>query len=232
MEPSGSSPRRRTGRPLSFDREVALERAMLAFWRHGYETTSVVDLKTAMGVSTPSLYAAFGDKERLFLEAVRRYAGDTEAMRRRIDAAQTARDAARDMLAGAAAAYTGEETPKGCLLASATASGSPASAGVQNAVAGIRRTIEAHLRARIERDVAAGLLPHGTQAAALSGMVMALTQGMSTLARDGATRPSLLAIVDAALQGWPRGQARLGSAQTRPMLEDGGEPPLDPAHFK
>ncbi len=180
---------------------------MLAFWRHGYETTSIVDLTAAMGVSAPSLYAAFGDKERLFLEAMRRYAGDTEAIRRRIDGAPTARDAAHDMLAGAATAYTGEETPKGCLLASATASGSSASAGVQRAVAEMRRTIEAHLRARIESDVAVGLLPPGTHAAVLSGLVMALTQGMSTLARDGATRPSLLAIVDAALQGWPRAQA-------------------------
>ena len=75
---SAIGPRRKTGRPLSFDREAALEQAMLTFWRHGYETTSIVDLTTAMGVTAPSLYAAFGDKQRLFLEAVRRYAGDPE----------------------------------------------------------------------------------------------------------------------------------------------------------
>ena len=199
---------------MSFDRDLALERAMLAFWRHGYETTSIVDLTTAMEVSAPSLYTAFGDKERLFLEAMRRYAGDMEAMRRRIDGAPTACDAARDMLAGAATAYTGEDTPKGCLLASATASGSSASAGVQHAVAEMRRTIEAHLRARIERDIAGGLLPSGTNAAALSGLVMAVTQGMSTLARDGATRASLLAIVDAALHGWPHGPTSSSRATT------------------
>lgn len=207
MELSEPLPRRRTGRPLSFDRDTALERAMLAFWRHGYETTSISDLTTAMGVSTPSLYAAFGDKKTLFLEAMRLYAGDTEAIARRIDGASTAHAAAREMLAGAAIAYTGEETPRGCLLASATASGSSASSGVQHAVAGIRGTIEAHLRARIERDIADGLLPPGTQAAALSGLVMAVTLGMSALARDGMTRPSLLAIADVALQGWPHQHA-------------------------
>lgn len=185
---------------------------MLAFWRHGYETTSIVDLTTAMGVSAPSLYTAFGDKRQLFLEAIRLYAGDMEAMKRRIDGASTARDAAHAMLSAAATAYTGEETPRGCLLASATASGSSASAGVQTAVAGIRSDIEAHLRARIERDVANGLLPPGTHAAALSGLVMAVTQGLSTLARDGATRASLLAIVDAALHGWPHGQASSSDA--------------------
>ena len=206
MELQEASSRRRKGRPLSFDRDVALERAMHAFWRHGYETTSVADLTAAMGVSAPSLYAAFGDKKRLFLEAVRLYAGDTEATLRRIDAAPTAHDAARAMLIAAATAYTGEETPKGCLLASATASGSAASADVQHAVAGIRRAIEASLRARIERDIDGGLLLRGTQAAALSGLVMAVTQGLSALARDGATRPSLLAVVEAALQGWPHRQ--------------------------
>ena len=90
--------------------------------------------------------------------------------------------------------------------AGSTASGSAASADVQHAVAGIRRAIEASLRARIERDIDGGLLLRGTQAAALSGLVMAVTQGLSALARDGGTRPSLLAVVEAALQGWPHGQ--------------------------
>ena len=64
---------RRAGRPLSFDRDAALNQAMLLFWRHGYESTAVSDLTAAMGVTPPSLYAAFGDKKRLFLEAVALY---------------------------------------------------------------------------------------------------------------------------------------------------------------
>ena len=75
--------RRKTGRPLSFDREAALEKAMLAFWESGYETTSISDLTAAMGVTAPSIYAAFGDKKRLFLEAMRRYAGDPDDHRRK-----------------------------------------------------------------------------------------------------------------------------------------------------
>jgi AcrR family transcriptional regulator len=65
--------RRRLGRPLSFDREAALEKAMLAFWRHGYEGTSLAELTAAMEVTPPSVYAAFGDKKHLFLEAVDLY---------------------------------------------------------------------------------------------------------------------------------------------------------------
>ena len=198
-----SAPPRKTGRPLSFDRDAVLQQAMLTFWRYGYETTSIVDLTNAMGVSAPSLYATFGDKKQLFLEAIRLYAGDTEGTARAIEGAATAYDAARDMLTAAAITYTGDATPRGCLLASATASGSSASADVQHAVAEIRRDIQRHLRKRIERDIASGVLLPETNASALSGFVMAVTQGMSVLARDGAKRADLLATIEAALGAWP-----------------------------
>lgn len=200
-----STPRRKTGRPLSFDRDAALERAMLTFWRHGYETTSIVDLTTAMGVTAPSLYTAFGDKKQLFLEAARRYAGDPAAMEQAIREAPSGYDAARDLLTNAAIAYTGEITPKGCLLASATASCSAGSSDVQRSIAEIRESISGHLKARIERDVSSGRLPPESDAAALAGLVMAVTQGMSVLARDGFSRASLLAIADTSLKAWPTG---------------------------
>ena len=198
-----AAPRRKTGRPLSFDRESALEQAMLTFWRFGYETTSIVDLTTAMGVTAPSLYTAFGDKKQLFLEAARRYAGDPEAITQAFDRAETAHDAARAMLIAAATAFTGKTTPPGCLLASATASGSSASADVQQVIADIRTGIAARLRARIARDVETKALPPETNVAALAGMVMALIQGMSVLARDGADREDLFAIVEQTLKAWP-----------------------------
>ncbi len=209
MERTTPAPPRRLGRPLSFDRDAALRQAMLAFWRHGYETTSVADLTAAMGISAPSLYAAFGDKKRLFLEAMRLYAGDPADIGRAIAAAPTARDAARDLMTAAATAYTGELTPPGCLLASAAASGSAAAADVRDAVADVRRGIEACLRARIARDIADGLLAPGSAAAPLAGLVLAVTQGMSVLARDGAPRASLLAIVEAAMLAWPGGPGAL-----------------------
>ena len=125
-------------------------------------------------------------------------------MAQAIDGAPSAYAAAREMLTAAAIAYTGETTPRGCLLASATASCSAASADVQDAIAGIRGAVAERLRARVDRDTASGLLPPETDAAALVGLVMAVTQGMSTLARDGASRAALLAIVEVALQRWPR----------------------------
>ena len=176
---------------------------MLTFWRHGYETASVTDLTAAMGISAPSLYTAFGDKKQLFLEAVRLYAGDPADMASRIEDAPSAYHAARDLMITAAKTYTGKATPKGCLLASATASGSAASADVQAAVADVRRSINLLLRARIRRDIEDGILPSGTRAAPLAGLVLSVTQGMSVLARDGASRASLLVVVEAALRAWP-----------------------------
>ena len=100
--------RGRGGRPLSFDRDAALEKAMLVFWRHGYEASSLNDLTAAMGITPPSLYAAYGDKRRLFLEAVRRYlrAGGTTP-EEFIDKSASARAAAAGLLEGAATAFTG-----------------------------------------------------------------------------------------------------------------------------
>src|SRR5207244_10784430 len=61
------------GRPREFDTEKALDAALLLFWRHGYEGTSLAALTDAMGINTPSLYAAFGNKEELFRRALDRY---------------------------------------------------------------------------------------------------------------------------------------------------------------
>jgi AcrR family transcriptional regulator len=79
------------GRPLSFDRDVALEKAMHVFWERGYEAASISDLTAAMGITPPSLYTAFGDKEKLFFEAIERYAlGPGGIGRRALDEEPTA----------------------------------------------------------------------------------------------------------------------------------------------
>src|SRR4051794_32394754 len=70
---AGKTPARARGRPLSFDREAALDKAMHVFWEKGYEAASIADLTAAMGITPPSLYTAFGDKEHLFLEAIEAY---------------------------------------------------------------------------------------------------------------------------------------------------------------
>ena len=188
---------------MSFDREAALHQAMLLFWRHGYEATSLSDLTSAMDVTPPSIYAAFGNKKRLFLEAVQRYLSGPDTPARMIAEAATASDAAWALLRAAATGFTGIDTPPGCLLATAAISCSAAAADVQGKLAAIRREIEACLRRRIVQAVEAGEMDAGTDAEALAGHVTAVIQGMSTLARDGATREKLMRVAETAMLAWP-----------------------------
>lgn len=204
MEMESHTEPRRIGRPPSFDRAVALEQAMLLFWRHGYEATSLSDLTRALGVTAPSIYSAFGNKKALFLEAVSLYLSGRSSPTAIIDAAPSARDAAQVLMEGAAIAYTGEETPPGCMLATSAISVSADAADVQAHLSAIRNGVEAHLKARIQADVANGTLPPHTDAETLAAHTTAIIQGSSTLARDGATRDKLLRVARSAMAAWPQ----------------------------
>ncbi|MGL4574369.1 MAG: TetR/AcrR family transcriptional regulator [Burkholderiaceae bacterium] len=203
MENISSPTRRKTGRPLSFDRDAALHQAMLLFWRHGYEATSLNELTAAMGVTPPSIYAAFGDKKQLFRAAVSRYLSGTVTPHSIIDGAATARDAAWGLLQASAIGFTGTATPRGCLLASSAISCSAAAADVKNELGAIRRKIEAQLKMKILGAIKQGELSIHVDAEALAAHVMAVIQGMSTLARDGATRRKLLRVAATAMLAWP-----------------------------
>ncbi len=177
---------------------------MRLFWQHGYETTSISDLTAAMQITAPSLYTAFRDKKGLFLEAVERYQRrGSQTGIEIVESAATAKRAASVLLLGAANAFTGKDDPKGCLLASAAATGSAAAQNVQAALAAIRRGIETALRKKAVQDRAAGILPDAADAAALAALTMAVIQGMSVAARDGADRKKLQAIAATALSAWP-----------------------------
>lgn len=200
---TSSASGRRTGRPLSFDRDAALQQAMLLFWRHGYEATSLNDLTSAMGVTPPSIYTAFGDKKRLFMQAVALYMSGPVTSETIIAGAKSARAAAEALLKASAIGFTGTETPPGCLLASSAISCSATAADVQRALAGIRKGIEAQLRNRIVEGIKAGELPKSADAESLAAHVMAAIQGMSTLARDGAPREKLLRVAETVMKAWP-----------------------------
>src|SRR3989441_13007661 len=124
------------GRPREFDREAALEQAIDVFWRHGYEATSVSDLTAAMNINPPSLYAAFGDKEKLFLEAVERYQEQRrQSVTKVFDEAPTAREAVHRLLREAASRLACSGHPRGCMLVMSDANCSDASAHVQSDLA-------------------------------------------------------------------------------------------------
>ncbi|MEV6809350.1 TetR/AcrR family transcriptional regulator [Streptomyces sp. NPDC051132] len=193
---------RTRGRPRSFDRATALEKALLAFWQNGYEATSVSDLTRVMGIGAPSLYAAFGDKRSLFDEVVRLYGSTHGALTERaLDEEPTARAGVSRMLREAAAVYTAPAHPHGCMIVhAATNCTNPE---VEALLRELRNANIARIESRIRADVAAGLLPADTDASALARHTGAMIQGMSQQARDGARREELEALAEIALAVWP-----------------------------
>lgn len=202
--PARSGAARTRGRPRSFDRATALEAALLAFWEHGYEATSVSDLTRVMDIGTPSLYAAFGDKRSLFEEVVQEYGVRYGSFGDRALAEEpTARAGIERMLREAAAEYTAPGRPPGCLVIHAAANCSTAE--VEESLRERRNANIAAIERRIGADVEAGVLPPDTDAAALARYTGAMIQGMSQQARDGASRTELEALAEIALAVWPRG---------------------------
>ena len=190
------------GRPRSFDRDRALERAMLLFWRQGFEATSVRDLTRALRINPPSLYAAFGDKERLYLEALELYRRRRlEAMSGWFEQERTAKAAVGRLLTEAARELARAGAPRGSMLVlSATQC---VAESLQPQIAEQRASVRALLKARIDRGAREGELPRGTDTRALADFYGAVFQGMSLQARAGAGRRRLLATAGIAMRAWP-----------------------------
>ncbi|MBU3063576.1 TetR/AcrR family transcriptional regulator [Nocardia sp. NEAU-G5] len=197
------------GRPRSFDREAALERAVDVFWEHGYDATSIALLCERMAISTPSLYSAFGDKRALFLEALDRYLHTYGAFTAQALAEEpTAYGAISRLLHEAAGAYTRPQHPAGCLLITATTNCTPQSADLKTHLSEIRRAATEALEQKVRTGITAGELPADTDSHALALFYGATIQGMSATARDGGDRADLDAIAATALHAWPRTPSR------------------------
>ncbi|WP_156371118.1 TetR/AcrR family transcriptional regulator [Nocardia arizonensis] len=192
------------GRPRAFDRAEALRNAMRVFWEHGYEGASMADLTAAMGINSPSLYAAFGDKEALFRSAVDLY-GRTEGeyTERALREQPTARAAVETMLRDNARAYTDEDKPHGCMVVLAGSTYTTRNTAIRDFLVDARRATTDHIRRRLDRGVAEGDLAPHVDTGALANFYATVLYGLSIMARDGATLDELTASIDTALSAWP-----------------------------
>jgi AcrR family transcriptional regulator len=199
---SASLAKRPRGRPRSFDRDQALARAMQVFWEKGYEAASMQDLLAAMDLSSPSLYAAFGDKESLFLEAVQRYVA---SVRQECECSgdYSSREAMEWILTELTGIFTDRSHPPGCLAVIAFMTAATTSPRVQKLLAEQRAESRSRFRAIVDRGIKRGELARDTDAAALTDFFLAVVSGMSLQAREGASRKALLAMVPAAMRAWP-----------------------------
>jgi TetR/AcrR family transcriptional regulator, copper-responsive repressor len=203
MKPS-ATPSRPRGRPRGFDRAAALEKALHLFWSRGFQGTSISELTSAMRITPPALYSAYGDKKRLFLEAVDRYERDAGCFAQKaLSEEPTAKDAIRALLHGAVNSFTKPGAPKGCLVVLGATNCAAESSDIYLALAERRTNAEKAVRARIQAGQAAGEIADGVDVGALAGMVTATLYGLAVKAKDGVPRPQLHKIVSQVLQSWP-----------------------------
>ncbi len=190
------------GRPRAFDMTHALDRAMEVFWRKGYEGASLADLTGAMGINSPSLYAAFGNKEGLFRAVLDHYDKTRAGFLNRVLEAETAREAAELFLNGLIDKATNPENPPGCLLIQAgTGCGDETALSVE--VARHRAGAELVLHERFECARSEGDLPRSASAAALARYLVAVANGMCVHAAANASRKELEQTAELALAAWP-----------------------------
>jgi TetR/AcrR family transcriptional regulator, copper-responsive repressor len=217
-------PARARGRPRGFDREEALDKALHLFWSRGFEATSISDLTSAMGITPPALYNAFGDKKSLFMQAVDRYEQGAGCFAQEALADEpTAEEAIGRLLHGAVDSFTRPGEPKGCFVVLGATNCTEQSSDIFAALAERREKAEKAVRTRIRAGQMAGELAEEADVEALTGMVTATLYGLAVQAKDGASRSQLHKIVSQTMRAWPgryttkksRGSAVRPSARPR-----------------
>ncbi|ROQ59788.1 TetR family transcriptional regulator [Streptomyces sp. 840.1] len=192
------------GRPRTFDMEGVLEAAMRLFWEQGFEATSMARLLEATGLSSASLYGAFGSKQGLFERAMEHYAAGPGSVTDVIDdAALAPREAISQMLHASIDMQTDTSHPRGCLVALSGTVGDRDTA-VRRAASARRAVDRARIRACVDRGVAAGELAEETDVDGITLMIHTFLLGVSTQVCDGTPAHELHASADAVLAPWHR----------------------------
>ncbi|CAI2790545.1 Bacterial regulatory proteins, tetR family [Serratia grimesii] len=177
------------GRPRRFDRDQAVQQALHLFWQHGYESTSLAQLKAHIGggITAPSFYAAFGSKEALFKETVSCYLNSYGRVNDALwDDSLPPKQAIETSLRRSVKMQCEEHHPKGCMVALAVMSGgADEHAAVLKPLTDSRqRTLNGFIHG-IQRGIATGELVKQTDPAVIATLFDSFLLGVSTLARDG-----------------------------------------------
>ena len=207
--PASMNGPRSKGRPRSFDRAKALEAALRTFWKLGYEPASVPELCSAMGVNPPSMYAAFGSKAALFIEAMEHYERSYwEEPGRRFLAEPDLRRAVAGYFDDAARILLSPETPCGCMVVLAAVNLADSAGKVAQAVRRLRMATKEMFARRLRQAVGEGQIPPDADVATLAGTLNALLEGLSLQARDGLSQNELRAMAAHAASLIPSGGPR------------------------
>lgn len=188
------------GRPIGFDRDAALETAMLLFWEHGFEGTSMADLTQAMGLSASSIYAAYGDKHSLFNHAVQRYLQTRAQYATDALAQPTLEKVVRALFHNTVAFLTGLGHPPTCMSLAGAMGCSIEADPARNLMREVRVGNEVAMRARFEQAQAAGELPGNVDLGDYTRYLSMLLAGLSIQAANRSTPEELRRTAQMALQ--------------------------------
>jgi AcrR family transcriptional regulator len=191
------------GRPREFDVDDALAAALQVFWRKGYEGASLTDLTDAMGITRPSLYAAFGNKEALFRKTLELYEREKLAYVGEALDAPTSREVAERLLHGALELQTSECEPRGCLRVISSVTCGMEAESVRADLMARRASSHRAVCERMHRAKAEGDLPADTDVDGLCNYLVAILQGMAVQGASGASKEQLQALVRTSLAMWP-----------------------------
>ncbi len=189
------------GRPREFDVEDALAAALRVFWAKGYEGASLTDLTDAMAITRRKGWAAFGNKEALFKQALDLYETEKLAYVKGALAAPTAKGVAQRMLAGTIDNITSE--CRGCLGVIASVNCSSEDSPIRQDVRARAESSRRAIVERMQRGIDDGDFAIPIDAEAMTSYMLAVLQGISVQAGTGASRPELQRVADAALAIWP-----------------------------
>ena len=196
------------GRPRIFSEAQALDAALAVFWRNGYQGASLSELTNAMGISKPSLYAAFGNKEQLYLLALERYR--QQHLTKHAEALASEPDltkAMRAFLRSVATMLTAPELPGGCMVVnSAVACNTPALP--RRIVNAIGKTVDQSsfslIKQKLQEDLQNRKMPKNTSIEQLSDYFATLMSGMAIMAKVGVKDDRLFNIIEQALKVLPK----------------------------
>lgn len=191
------------GRPKLFNNDQALEKALEVFWKRGYEGASMAELTAELGINKPSLYAAFGNKEELFRQALDKYVSGPAAFIGAVVKEPTARMVAERFLFDTVGFLANDQQPKGCMIVQGALSCGQGADIIKEQLIRYRQHYETLLSERFKQAQQAGDLSPELDPAALAKYLATLHQGMSVQAINGATREELTKMVNVALLNWP-----------------------------
>lgn len=190
------------GRPRAFDRDQALEAAMRVFWEKGYVATSMTDLTTAMGIASPSLYAAFGSKEDLFREALDRYESMVKGLNAEVLGCDAPVREQFERLLHMSARVDDRQTPAGCMMLMACEQRAELSSELADSLTSRRTVAVVPMEQRLRRAMDTGELPADIDARAIAEFYGTILRGLAISAKTGATPDELRSVIASSMAVW------------------------------